>query len=79
MIASGCDLRASRLSYSIATSNKLRYTSSHYTIARKDVGGANMAWTKEQACGILIRKAKTREQAEYSVGQSAVGAIRIYC
>ena len=34
-----------------------------------------MAWTKEQACGILIRKAKTREQAEYSVGRAQLELI----
>ena len=34
-----------------------------------------MAWTKEQACGILIRKAKTRVQAEYSVGRAQLELI----
>ena len=34
-----------------------------------------MTWTKEQACGILIRKAKTREQAEYSVGRAQLGLL----
>ena len=34
-----------------------------------------MAWTKEQACGILIRKAKTKEQAEYSVGRAQLGLL----
>lgn len=34
-----------------------------------------MKWTKEKALGILIRKAKTRDQVEYSLGRAQLGII----